>query len=264
MRSDPEIRAKYQIWLFYYATGTPVMTNSAELRDNLDETLRAVDPTDHDAATKRIVVIGHSMGGIMARTLVCSSGERIWEANFRAPAAQLKGDPQTIQFLVHIFHFQRNPRVQRIIFMAVPHRGSSMANSPVGYVGNSITRLSVREETGFAQLAQENPELMTPEGSAFDRGRISAIHTLSPKNPMLIALSQIPVEVPYHSIMGQQHWGAKETGSDGVVPYWSSHLDGAESELVVRSGHQVIKNDDAIREVIRILHQDMQTSGHSN
>jgi hypothetical protein len=44
-----------------------------------------------------------------------------------------------------------------------------------------------------------------------------------------------------------------ETGSDGVVTYSSSHLAGATSELVVRSGHGVCENPDAQREVLRIL-----------
>ena len=137
LRSDPEVRAKYQIQgiLLCEPLAMPLMSNSAELRDNLDVTLRAVDPEDHDAATKRIVVIGHSMGGIMARTLVCSSGERIWDSFFRVPAAQLKGDAQTIQFLVHVFHFQRNPRVQQIIFMAGSAPGAARWRPPGGVCG---------------------------------------------------------------------------------------------------------------------------------
>src|SRR5262249_2330064 len=74
------------------------------------------------------------------------------------------------------------------------------------------------------------------------------------KSTALIAVSELPIEVPYHSVIGQLHQGPKEEGSDGVVPYWSSHLPGAQSELIVRSGHGVIDNPDAIREVIRILH----------
>ena len=62
LRSDPVIRAKYQTWQFYYASGTPVLANAAELRDSLAETVHALDPKNHDGATKRIIVLGHSMG----------------------------------------------------------------------------------------------------------------------------------------------------------------------------------------------------------
>jgi hypothetical protein len=80
------------------------------------------------------------------------------------------------------------------------------------------------------------------------------VRTLSPRSTALIALSKLPIEVPYHSVIGQQHPGPKERGSDGVVPYWSSHLDRPQSELIVRSGHGVFSNPDAVRETIRILH----------
>ena len=45
------------------------------------------------------------------------------------------------------------------------------------------------------------------------------------------ALSQLPIEVPYHSVIGQRRPGPRERGSDGVVPYWSSHLDEAQCRL---------------------------------
>jgi hypothetical protein len=88
------------------------------------------------------------------------------------------------------------------------------------------------------------------------KGRFSAVRTLSPKSTALIVLSKLPLEVPYHSVMGQQRPGPKGRGSDGVVPYWSSHLDGAQSELIVRSEHGVFRNSEAVQEVIRILHLD--------
>lgn len=257
LRSDPEIRRRYQIWQFYYASGTPVLANAAALRESLAKTLRTLDPKDRDAATKKIVVLGHSMGGVISHTLVSSSGDHLWASVFRKPPAQLKGDPSAISDLERILIFQRNPRVSRVIFMAAPHRGSPMANSFIGFVGNSLTRLSPMEESGFSRLARENPQAMMPEASIFyDGGRFSAVRTLSPKSPALIALSKLPIRTPYHSVIGQQRPGPAATGSDGVVPYWSSHLDGANSELIVRSGHGVISNSEAISEVIRILHSD--------
>ena len=45
----------------------------------------------------------------------------------------------------------------------------------------------------------------------------------------------------------------KPYSSDGLVPYWSSHLDGAESELIVPSNHGAHHNAQAIAEVRRIL-----------
>ena len=254
LRADPVVRSRYQIWQFYYASGTPVLVNAAALRDSLTQTIHTLDPGDHDAAPKRIVVLGHSMGGVISHTLVSSSYNRVWASVFRVPPDQLKGDRNTIQELVHVLFFKRNPRVVRVIFMATPHRGSPMADSIVGFLGNSLTRLNPMLEHGFSQLANANPGVMTAGAAYFYKGRFSAVRTLSPRSTALIALSKLPIEVPYHSVIGQQHPGPKERGSDGVVPYWSSHLDGPQSELIVRSGHGVFSNPDAVRETIRILH----------
>jgi triacylglycerol esterase/lipase EstA (alpha/beta hydrolase family) len=259
LRSDPVIRAKYQTWQFYYASGTPVLANAAELRDSLAETLHALDPKNHDAAAKQIVVLGHSMGGVMSHTLVSSSYGRVWGSVFRVSPAQLKGDPEAVRELVHVLYFRRNPRVARVIFMAAPHRGSPMADSFVGMLGNSLTRVPALPERGLSQLARANPNAMRSEAAAFfEGGRFSAVRTLSPRSTALIAVSELPIEVPYHSVIGQKHPGPKQRGSDGVVPYWSSHLAGAQSELIVHSGHGVIGNPDAIREVIRILHLEQR------
>jgi hypothetical protein len=106
--------------------------------------------------------------------------------------------------------------------------------------------LAPKSARGYSQLAKENPEAMTSESAIFYRGRFSAVRTLSPKDSALIALSELPIEVPYHSVIGQRYPGPKERGSDGVVPYWSSHLNGAESELIVRSGHEVFTEPEAV------------------
>ena len=74
-------------------------------------------------------------------------------------------------------------------------------------------------ERGFSQLARVNPDAMTPGAAAFYRGRFSAVRTLSEKSTALIAVSEFPVKIPYHSVIGQLHPVPKERGSDGVVPY---------------------------------------------
>ena len=71
------------------------------------------------------------------------------------------------------------------------------------------------------------------------------------------ALAQFEIDpsVTYHSVMGDRGKNKEviEETSDGVVPYWSSHLDGAESELVVAKNHIVQDHPDCIAEVRRIL-----------
>ncbi len=261
LRMDPEIRSNYQIWQFYYPSGTPVLANAAALRDSLKKTLAKLDPDGRAPASRRLIVIGHSMGGVISHTLVSSSGDKVWSSAFRVPPSQLKGDPAVISNLKHALNFKREPRIGRIIFMAAPHRGSPMADSLIGRIGTSLTRLGPMAETGFSSLARENQENMHPDAAKFSAGgRYSAVRTLSSKSTALIAVANLPIPIPFHSIIGQQRPDPKERGSDGVVPYWSSHLDGADSELIVRSGHNVINNPEAIAEVIRILHEDQTTT----
>jgi triacylglycerol esterase/lipase EstA (alpha/beta hydrolase family) len=144
LRNDPEIR---QVWQFYYASGTPVLLNALELRRSLNQTLRTIDPKDHDAATKRIVVLGHSMGGVISHSLVSSSQNRLWSSVFRVPASRVNGDREAIRELQKILIFRRNRRVVRVIFVAAPHRGSPLADSFIGWLGNSLTRLDPMLET---------------------------------------------------------------------------------------------------------------------
>lgn len=254
IRRDPELSRRFQVWAFLYGTGTPVLFNALSLRQELARTVRAVDPHDHDFATRHIVVIGHSMGGLMARTLVSSSADKLWKSLFLVPPERLRGDPATIRNVSEALHFRRNPRVVRAIFMATPHRGSQMADSWIGRIAQSLIRLPRQMQRGFVDVATGNTERLTPEARPFtSEMNFSAVRTLSPRDPVLRKLATLPIEVPFHSILCQRHSGPRETGSDGVVTYISAHLDGATSELIVRGNHQVTSNPAAQAEVARIL-----------
>ena len=156
LESDPEIARRFQFWHFYYSTGTPVLLNALRLREQLERTVHIVDPNDDDFATHRIIVLGHSMGGLLAHTLVSSSGDRLWKSLFVVPPEQLRGNPETIRRLQRAFFFRRNPRVVRAIFVATPHRGSAMADSWIGGLAKSLIRLPNELQTGLTEIAEEN------------------------------------------------------------------------------------------------------------
>jgi pimeloyl-ACP methyl ester carboxylesterase len=235
-----------------------VLFNALRLRQELDRAIRDLDPRDHDFATRHIVVLGHSMGGLSAHTLVSSSGEKLWNALFVAPPPRLRGDRKVIGRFADGLHFRRNPRVVRVIFAATPHRGSSLAESWIGHLAGSLIHLPTSLQADIAGVVSANHDAATASATAFDREmNFSSVHTLSPRDPALRALVDLPIEVPFHSIIGEKHAGTVETSSDGVVPYASSHLDGASSEIAVRSGHAVCENPDAQREVIRILRLEL-------
>lgn len=264
MRRDPEVSAHFQVWTFLYGTGTPVLFNALRLRQELEKTIRNVDPGDHDFAARHIVVLGHSMGGLSAHTLVSSSGEQLWNSLFLLPPQRLRGDRQVIRRFADGLHFRRNPGVVRAIFVATPHRGSNLAESWIGHIAASLIHLPTSLQTDIVGVVSANHDAATPAAKAFNREmNFSSVHTLSPRDPALHALVDLPIEVPFHSIIGQTHPGAVETSSDGVVPYPSSHLDGASSEMVIRSGHSVCEKPEAQREVIRILRLELNREKRS-
>jgi hypothetical protein len=129
-----------------------------------------------------------------------------------------------------------------------------LAESWIGHIAASLIHLPTSLQTDIVGVVSANQDAATPAAKAFNREmNFSSVHTLSPRDPALHALVDLPIEVPFHSIIGQNHAGAIATSSDGVMPYSSSHLDGASSEMVVRSGHGVCQNPDAQREILRIL-----------
>jgi hypothetical protein len=85
----------------------------------------------------------------------------------------------------------------------------------------------------------------------------TSISGLSPQNPMLLALDKLPIEAPHNSIIGDRGRGDTPKSSDGVVPYWSSHLDTAQSELIVPTDHGAMNHPKAVQEMRRILLEEL-------
>jgi hypothetical protein len=87
----------------------------------------------------------------------------------------------------------------------------------------------------------------------------NSIDTLEPNDRFVQSVNKLPItpNIPYHSIIGDRGRGDTPNSSDGIVPYWSSHLDGAKSELIVHSGHGAQYDPEAIREVERILKENL-------
>lgn len=254
LAADPEIRRRYQIWHYHYPTGTPVLLNAATFRHVLKRTLGEIDPEGNDFATNNLVVIGHSMGGILTHTLTCNSGYKLWDNVIAARPETLPATPSSEVTVNDVFLFQRETRVRRVIFICVPHRGSVLADNWIGDLGQGLFRGDVRVTEAFVPLMSGHRSKIAPFlARLLDEKKLSSIRTLSGRSPALMALAEIPPAVPFHSIIGQVRPGPAYRGSDGVVAYPSSHLDGAESELIVRHGHEAFQHPVAVAEIKRIL-----------
>ncbi len=250
LENDAEIAARYQFWVFLYPTGLPIPTSARDLRDSLNNVRDTLDPEHDDPVLDRMVLVGHSMGGLLAKMMVQDTGLALWNAAFRRPVGELEASPKTRTMLVNSLIFRPLPFVRRVVFVATPHRGSPLADQ---FVGRTIAGL-VKRTSEMAALSREivdlnGPDLIAPE---FRRIPFNAVSNLRTDSPILKALDQIPISprVPYHSIIPQL---AGSLPTDGVVEYRSSHLEGAASESIVSGSHFAMQLPDVTAEVKKIL-----------
>src|SRR5262249_26335202 len=66
LEGDPAIKGRFQFWTFGYSTGDPIPYSAHLLRENLTEVRRKLDPDGSDTALDRMVIVGHSMGGLLS------------------------------------------------------------------------------------------------------------------------------------------------------------------------------------------------------
>ena len=154
------------------------------------------------------------------------------------------------------FDFRFDRSIRRIIFISTPHRGSSMADNPVGWVGSWLTRPPAEFQDFFKRIYASNPDAFTPAYAALGTGRLDSVSSLSPRQPTLHILADLPIpdHVSTHSIIGNRGWkGPLKKSSDGIVPYTSSHLEGADSEFIVPARHGAFRHPAAKAEILRLL-----------
>jgi pimeloyl-ACP methyl ester carboxylesterase len=246
LRADPEIRRRYQFWVYSYPSGYPYAYSAALFRQELDGVARAFP---HH---KRIVLIGHSMGGMISRLMITDAGDKIWLDFFGKPPAQTPVYGREREILEESLIFYHRTDVQRVIFMSAPHRGSDLASHWIGRFAASLVRMPLM----IATIPVSAISVATTGHTRAPIKRLpNSIDTLSPKNRFVLEVNKLPIApgIPYYSIIGDRGRGDTPQSSDGVVAYWSSHLDGAQSELIVPSNHSSPRNPQAIAEVRRIL-----------
>jgi pimeloyl-ACP methyl ester carboxylesterase len=246
LRGYAAIRRNYQFWFYSYPSGYPYPYSAAILRHELD------------AAEKRfplrrpMVVIGHSMGGCISRLLITDTGDKLWIKLFDKPPDQVALSPENKKRFMDALIFRHRPEIGRVIFISAPLRGSDLASNWLGRIGSSLVRApATLLSAGDAAL-----KITTFRSGDLKLRRIpNSVDTLAPNNRFVKAINTIPIApgIPYNTIMGDRGRGDAPNSSDGVVPYWSSHMEGAQSECIVPSAHPAHQNPQAIAEVLRIL-----------
>jgi pimeloyl-ACP methyl ester carboxylesterase len=254
MQNSPAIASRYQFWVFIYPTGSPIPTSARRLRESLVRVRDTVDPGHNDQALDQMVLVGHSMGGVLSKMMVQQTGPALWDAAITVPQGQFRASPELKKSLTELLVFEPLPFVRRVIFIATPHRGSPIADGPIGWAVSSVIRRSNEQTARVAEIeALNGPNVITPElrGAA-----LNAIGNLRTDSPILVALDRIPIKptVPYHSIIPLI---PAVPDTDGVVEYRSSHVEGAVSEKIVAGTHLSQQAPEVTRELGRILMENL-------
>lgn len=256
LRTDPVLRDRYQILLYMYPTGYPVARNGAGLRKRLKQFQHHYDPNRRNPRMRNMILVGHSMGGLLSNAQIRTSGDSMTSILFNKPIDELEGfKVKEREELKELLIYKASPDITRAVFIAAPHRGSKLAKGPLGNLGVRLIKFPFDLLTAVANLQLRG---VTDAGRAILAERPDSIKSLKPHSPGLMALLKQPVRrgVVYHSIIGNHKMKQPlAESSDTVVPYWSSHLDGAVSEKVVDADHNSITHDAiTIEEMRRILY----------
>lgn len=254
--ASASLRRRYQPVCFSYPTRLTVPASAARLRELLTRSRNCFDPHHQDAGFDRMVLVGHSMGGLLARMQVMDSGNDFWQAFFTVPPRRMAGEinAETQHMLEQAMFFKHRNDVRTVVFISTPHQGSVLAN-------NSMLRTLVRTLLFLPKTAGEQVKMLTALPAAFIHPASRTLHAwgiggvenLAARHPYSRALARHPVGVPFHSIIATRSAVDCRESSDGIVPYWSAHLDGAASETTVPHPHRCLEKADTVQAVMKIL-----------
>ena len=253
LRGDVDFRRNYQVWFYSYPSGYPYPYSAVILRQELDAIEKKFP------LRKPMVVIGHSMGGCITRTLITDTGTKLWMDAFGRPPAKTEMPAASKHLLEEAIIFKHRGEIGRVVFMSTPHRGANLASNWIGRIGSML----VRTPTKLLTIGRTLRESLTTDPAALQLKSVpNSVDTMAPNNRFVMGINTIPITpgIPYHSIIGDRGRGDSPNSSDGVVPYWSSHLDGARSEFIAPCDHGSPKNPQAIAEVHRILKLNAQSN----
>jgi pimeloyl-ACP methyl ester carboxylesterase len=253
LEADPAIKRNFQFWTYGYSTGDPIPYSAHLFRRDLDEARQKLDSGKDDPAFDRMVVIGHSMGGLLTKMIAVDSGDRMWQVVTDRPFGEMKGEDDDRKLLQDGLIFDANAAVRRVVYIATPHRGSRFDRGEVRRLGTRLVRLPDPLRLAHRRLVKQNPPEFFREH--FRKAVPSSIDELEWGSPMLTGLWDLrhPPAQKVHSIIAVRPDSPPGQRTDGLVSYESAHVAGVASEKIVSARHHCQENSDVIGEVRRIL-----------
>jgi hypothetical protein len=260
LQAHPGFVDHFQIWVVEYSTGQPFLTSAAECREQLRMARHTFDPTHVDAQLSNMVLVGHSMGGLVSKLQVTSSGDRLWRSVANRPYHQVAIPAEFRQKLTNAFFFEPSPDVSRVVFIGTPHRGSGFASRSIGRLGSALVEEPEDLVRAHAELIRCNPGVFSKEVS---RRIPTSIDLLEPKSKLLEAIAALPArcDVRMHSVIGNSCWTLLNGKSDGVVPVKSARENRAVSERLIKTIHtRLTKHPETVQELLAILQRHLEES----
>ncbi|BDX06481.1 lipase family alpha/beta hydrolase [Planctobacterium marinum] len=257
--NDEQLNSRYQVWHAFYPSGPPPFYNAMRLRKKM--TMMMGRFAENDIARQQMHVIGHSMGGIIAKTFAIDTQDVLWNTVFSKPPEYMQEALTKNPEMQDIFIFEPPVPVNQLFFLDTPHRGSELASSWIGRLGAGLINLPKRFTNMFADLIEQfGVEVITPPMRPFlaTHGP-NSIEVLRPNHPMMTALNEFQLPENTFSIVGSDGDLTCPDGdcnqiSDGVVAWTSAtKKDLVKEEIIVASQHDSFNNDEAIAFILRQL-----------
>lgn len=252
--ADPQVRNCYEIWTFEYPTGAPIPYLAQRLREDITamHQFRAAN----GAKCNNAVVIGHSMGGLMAKNLTQTSGDAQWKRLFEVSPSALDVSAEERDVLKEMFFFKPLPFVDRVIFVATPHNGTGAVDKNIvksvdGFIKTPESLLNATQSVLHKSLHS-----LTPLGLETNHDFPNSIEMMRFGSEVGEIFSDLPLNpcVKYYSVIGNEMGDVpKEEMTDGIVPYTSAHIKGVVSETITPTSHSIHLTEKGIAAMIQIL-----------
>jgi pimeloyl-ACP methyl ester carboxylesterase len=258
--SRPGFLDQFQVAVFRYPTGISFLRSASIFRRELSALAETYDPNGTDPGMRNMVLVGYSMGGLLSKLQITSSGHAIWSTASRRPLELLATTDSAKSLFRDMFFFEPRPFVNRVVYIATPHDGSAVATRIVGRIGSRLVNRPDESESILEQIERDNPGVVQPGAQSVP----SSIDLLARGGPLLTAMQALPVNpnVKFHTIAGAGHGPPRNPRGDLVVPLASACIPGATSELLVPATHfDVCQSPETIAELERILRQHAAECG---